>query len=168
MAGDSRITGEHTIYDGRSTPKVIERGDYLIGISGDSNAGDILTYMWRPPQVTKEPLQQMGAVVVPSVRSSFIKAEIPIASKKSEYRYLISFDSTMFYLDSDLAFYQDAVNIYTLGSGGDIAKGFLYSQKESIFKNPNVAKKAAVAAIVAASKFDFYTQPPVTVMIQGE
>lgn len=168
IAGDSRISGEYTIYDGRSTPKVVKRSEYLIGISGDSSAGDVLTYTWRPPQITKEPLQQMGMVVVPSVRSAFNKAEIPIGSKKCEYRYLIAFNNTLFYLDNDFAFYQDAVNIFTLGTGGDLAKGYLAAKGDQIFKSTIAAKKAAVAAIENAARFDFNTQPPVTVMIQGE
>ena len=168
LAGDSRITGEYTIYDGRSTPKIVERNDYLIGISGDSSAGDVLTYLWRTPQITKEPLQQMGTVVVPSIRSAFTKAEVPIGSKKCEYRYLVAFSNTLFYLDNDLAFYQDATNIFACGTGGDFAKGYLAGKGNSIFNNPQSAKRAAITAIEIASRFDFNTQPPITVMIQGE
>jgi ATP-dependent protease HslVU (ClpYQ) peptidase subunit len=167
MAGDSRITGDHMIYDSQSTPKVIKRGSYVIGISGDSAPGDVLTYTWKPPVINlTDPIKHMGSVVIPSIRNAFSRHDVPIGSKKTEYRYLIGFNQTLFYVDYDLAFYQDALDIYTLGSGGELAKGYLLAKEPGIYKTPLAASRAAKSAIETVARIDFATFPPVTVMVQ--
>jgi 20S proteasome alpha/beta subunit len=52
LVADSQITEDNLITIATSTPKIIEVGKYLIGISGDTRPGDILAYNWKPPALS--------------------------------------------------------------------------------------------------------------------
>ena len=68
LCADSQITEDNLISTSSSTPKIVEVGKFLIGISGDIRPGDILTYNWKPPAYRGEnPVTYMGAKVIPSM-----------------------------------------------------------------------------------------------------
>ncbi len=61
LVADSQITEDNLVTLATSTPKILEVGKYLIGISGDTRPGDILAYNWKPPAYKGEdPAQFMG------------------------------------------------------------------------------------------------------------
>jgi hypothetical protein len=49
LAADSQITEDNLRTISLKTPKIIEKGQYLLAITGDTRPGDILTYNWNPP-----------------------------------------------------------------------------------------------------------------------
>jgi 20S proteasome alpha/beta subunit len=49
LVADSQITEDNLVTLATSTPKIVEVGKFLIGISGDTRPGDILAYNWKPP-----------------------------------------------------------------------------------------------------------------------
>jgi len=72
LVADSQITEDNLVTLATSTPKIIEVGKYLIGISGDTRPGDILAYNWKPPLYRGEdPAQFMGRKIIPSINQAF-------------------------------------------------------------------------------------------------
>jgi hypothetical protein len=68
MAADSQITDGDQRIISIETPKIVETGKYLIGLTGDSRPGDILAYAWKPPLYRGEdPVKFMGGKVLPSI-----------------------------------------------------------------------------------------------------
>ena len=49
LVADSQITEDNLVTLATSTPKIVEVGKFLVGISGDTRPGDILSYNWKPP-----------------------------------------------------------------------------------------------------------------------
>jgi hypothetical protein len=76
LVADSQITEDNLRTISTSTPKIITRGKYVLGIVGDSRPGDILTYNWKPPvyKSIDDPIQHMGMKVIPSIISALTKA----------------------------------------------------------------------------------------------
>ena len=72
LVADSQITEDNLVTLATSTPKIIEVGKFLIGISGDTRPGDILAYNWKPPLYRGEdPAQFMGRKIIPSILTAF-------------------------------------------------------------------------------------------------
>jgi len=72
LVADSQITEDNLVTLATSTPKILEVGKYLIGISGDTRPGDILAYNWKPPVYKGEdPAQFMGKKIIPSILTAF-------------------------------------------------------------------------------------------------
>jgi len=68
FVADSQITEDNLVTLATSTPKIVEVGKYLLGVSGDTRPGDILSYNWKPPLYRGEnPVQFMGKKVIPSI-----------------------------------------------------------------------------------------------------
>jgi hypothetical protein len=72
LVADSQITEDNLVTLATSTPKIVEVGKFLVGISGDTRPGDILAYNWKPPLYRGEdPAQFMGKKVIPSINTAF-------------------------------------------------------------------------------------------------
>jgi len=72
LVADSQITEDNLVTLATSTPKIVEVGKYLIGLSGDTRPGDILSYNWKPPLYRGEdPAQFMGKKIIPSIIQAF-------------------------------------------------------------------------------------------------
>jgi len=141
LVADSQITEDNLITIATSTPKIIEVGKYLIGISGDTRPGDILAYNWKPPAYRGEsPAQFMG-------------------------KKIIAFNGNIFRIACDLSFFQANHGAYGIGSGGQLALGYLYS----VIK-PDVdlayAKRHARKAVEIASVLDSNTNKPLQLVVQ--
>jgi len=67
LAADSQITDNDQRVISTQTPKIIHVGKYLLGVTGDSRPGDILTYNWKPPVYKgTNPVEWMGKRIIPS------------------------------------------------------------------------------------------------------
>ena len=72
LVADSQITEDNLVTLAVTTPKIVEVGKYLIGVSGDTRPGDILAYNWKPPLYRGEnPAQFMGKKIIPSINQAF-------------------------------------------------------------------------------------------------
>ena len=73
LAADSQITEDNLRTISLKTPKIIEKGQYLLAITGDTRPGDILTYNWNPPtyKISYDPVQFMGKRIIPSIIKTF-------------------------------------------------------------------------------------------------
>lgn len=173
LVADSQITEDNLKTISTSTPKIIKRGKYLIGIVGDSRPGDILTYNWKPPvyKLMDDPIQHMGTRVIPSVISAFNENNYPWNSldKDGGFDYLIAFDGHLFHIACDMSFIKTDHGIYGLGTGGQFAMGHLWASRDgSADKNwdKKLARKYLTSAVKCATILDVNTALPVQVEIQ--
>jgi 20S proteasome alpha/beta subunit len=168
LVADSQITEDNLVTIATSTPKIVEVGKYLIGISGDTRPGDILSYNWKPPVYRGEkPAQFMGKKIIPSLITAFNDNNYDYnkVDKDGGFDYLIAFNGNIFRIACDLSFFQANHGTYGIGSGGQLALGYLYS----VIK-PNVeldyAKRHARKAVEIASVLDSNTGKPLQLVVQ--
>jgi ATP-dependent protease HslVU (ClpYQ) peptidase subunit len=169
MAADSQITEDNLRTISLLTPKIIEVNEYIIGITGDTRPGDVLTYNWNPPQYNGEdPVQWMGKKIIPSIVRAFDANGYEWAKQDKEggFDYLIAFDGNLFHIACDMSFISNQEGRYGIGSGGQIALGYLYSLAPSATKTLAASQAVARKAIEIASVLDVNTSPPVQLVVQ--
>lgn len=167
MGADSQVTdGDQRIISPR-TPKIIRKGKYLLGVTGDSRPGDILTHNWKPPMYKQQdPVNWMGRTVIPSIYNAFKDNGYDVSDKEASFTYLLSFDSWLFSIGCDLSFTTSNTGLYAAGSGGPYALGYLYSLKPSSYQSLLTAKVVAERAVKIASVLDINTFPPIQLETQ--
>ena len=168
LVADSQITEDNLISIATSTPKIIEVGKFLIGISGDTRPGDILAYNWKPPAYRGEdPAQFMGRKIIPSIITAFTdnNYEYNKADKDGGFDYLIAFNGNIFRIACDLSFFQANHGAYGIGSGGQLALGYLYSICK-LDMDLAFAKRHARRAVEIASVLDSNTNKPLQLVVQ--
>lgn len=168
FCADSQITEDNLITLATSTPKIVEIGKYLLAISGDTRPGDILSYNWKPPVYKGEdPIPFMGRKVIPSIITAFNdnNYDYSKADKDGGFDYLLSFNGNIFRVACDLSFFQSSFGLYGIGSGGQLALGYLYGiRKDNI--EIDYAKRHARKAVEIASMLDSNTGKPLQLVIQ--
>ena len=173
LVADSQITEDNLKTISTGTPKIITRGKYLLGIVGDSRPGDILTYTWKPPlyKAGDDPIQHMGTKVIPSIISAFNEGNYSwnATDKDGGFDYLLAFGGNLFHIACDMSFIKSDHNFYGLGTGGQIALGYLWARREvapSQTWDKKQAKMFLTGAVKCATILDINTAPPVQVVIQ--
>ena len=168
LVADSQITEDNLVTLATSTPKIVEVGKYLIGLSGDTRPGDILSYNWKPPLYKGEdPAQFMGKKVIPSIIQAFADNNYDYnkVDKDDGFDYLIAFNGNIFRIACDLSFFQANHGAYGIGSGGQLALGYLYS-----IVKPDMdlaySKRHARRAVEIASVLDANTNKPLQLVVQ--
>lgn len=172
LAADSQVTEDNLRSIVTSAPKIVDVGRYLLGITGDTRPGDILTYNWKPPapKYGENPTYFMGRKVIPSIIQTFrdngydyLEA---LKDKDSGFDYLLAFNGNLFHIACDLSFFQSEYGVYGLGTGGQFAMGYLYSQVNKKGIPVTRATLVATRAIEIASVLDINTSPPIQLVIQ--
>lgn len=173
LGADAQITEDNFKTLSSGTPKIVKRGRYLIGITGDTRPGDILTYNWRPPTFrnSDDPIQHMGKKVIPSIIKAFNEggyAWSDVDEKKDAgFDYLIAFNGNLFHIACDMSFIQADNHIYGLGSGGQLAFGYINGLLE-ILSNTSIETLDSLVrqSIEFASQFDVNTGGDIQIEIQ--
>jgi ATP-dependent protease HslVU (ClpYQ) peptidase subunit len=167
LAADSQITDGDQRIISTDTPKIIETGKFLIGLTGDSRPGDILGYAWKPPLYRGEdPVRFMGGKVIPSISTAFKEGNYEIDNKEMNFSYLIAFNGNLFSIGGDLSFNASERGLFSAGSGGNYALGYLYSLPPKTYNKLLTASVVAEKAVEIASKLDINTHPPIQVISQ--
>jgi ATP-dependent protease HslVU (ClpYQ) peptidase subunit len=85
--------------------------------------------------------------------------------KDGGFDYLIAFNGNIFRIACDLSFFQANHGTYGIGSGGQLALGYLYS---AIKSNVDLAyaKRHARKAVEIASVLDANTGEPLQLVVQ--
>jgi len=168
LVADSQITEDNLVTLATSTPKIVEVGKYLIGLSGDTRPGDILSYNWKPPLYKgEEPAQFMGKKIIPSITQAFTDNNYDYnkVDKDDGFDYLIAFNGNIFRIACDLSFFQANHGAYGIGSGGQLALGYLYSIVKPDM-DLTYAKRHARRAVEIASVLDANTNKPLQLVVQ--
>jgi len=172
LAADSQITEDNLRSIALSTPKIVAVGKYLLGITGDTRPGDILAYNWRPPapKYGDDPVIFMGRKVIPSIVNTFREHNYDyneaLKDKDSGFDYLLAFNGNLFHIACDLSFFQSQYGAYAIGSGGQFALGYLYSQVKDRAIPFTRAEQIAKRAIEIASVLDVNTSLPLQLVVQ--
>ena len=167
LVADSQITEDNLVTLATSTPKIVEVGKYLIGISGDTRPGDILAYAWKPPLYRGEdPTKFMGGKVLPSISAAFKEGNYEIDNKEMNFSFLIGFNGNLFSIGGDLSFNTSERGLFAAGSGGNYALGYLYSLPPKNYNKVLTASVVAEKAVQIASILDINTSPPIQVVVQ--
>ena len=168
LCADSQITEDNLVTLATSTPKIVEIGKYLLAISGDTRPGDILSYNWKPPVYKGEdPIPFMGRKVIPSIIAAFNdnNYDYSKADKDGGFDYLLSFNGNIFRVACDLSFFQNSHGLYGIGSGGQLALGYLYGIRKNDIE-VDYAKRHARKAVEIASMLDSNTGKPLQLVVQ--
>ena len=167
FAADSQITDGDQRIISVETPKIISVGKFLLGLTGDSRPGDILAYAWKPPLYRGEdPTVFMGSKVIPSISASFKEGNYEIDNKEMNFSFLISFNANLFSIGGDLSFNTSERGLFSAGSGGNYALGYLYSLPTKNYNKLITASVVAEEAVRIASLLDINTHPPIQVIGQ--
>lgn len=167
MAADSQITDGDQRIISVETPKIIQTGRYLLGLTGDSRPGDILAYAWKPPLYRgEEPVRFMGSKVLPSISAAFKENNYEVDNKEMNFSFLIAFNGNLFSIGGDLSFNTSERGLFAAGSGGNYALGYLYSLPPKTYNKLLTASVVAEEAVRIASLLDINTHPPIQVIAQ--
>jgi ATP-dependent protease HslVU (ClpYQ) peptidase subunit len=167
MAADSQITDGDQRIISTDTPKIISTGRYLLGLTGDSRPGDILAYAWKPPLYRGEdPVKFMGARVLPSISLAFKENNYEVDNKEMNFSFLIAFNGNLFSIGGDLSFNTSERGLFSAGSGGNYALGYLYSLEPKSYNKLLTASVVAEKAVKISSLLDINTHPPIQVATQ--
>jgi len=162
MAADTQITDDNNSVVSSKTPKIIKFKQIAVGLRGDARPGDILTYNWSPPHVYGNPQKWIGAKMIPSLIEKFNELGYDWNDENSDFNFLICVKKELFDIGSDLSITRSDDNIYTTGSGKNIALGYLAGKS---WKTKEEAALLAIEAVNTASKYDIHTGGPVQVEI---
>lgn len=168
LCADSQITEGNLATISTSTPKIVEVGKFLVGISGDTRPGDILSYNWKPPTYKGEdPSQFMGVKVIPSIIKAFTENNYDYSKveKDEGFDYLIAFNGNIFRIACDFSFFQANHGAYGIGSGGQFALGYLYSICKPDMEL-EYAKRHTCKAVDIAAVLDVNTNKPLQLVVQ--
>ena len=167
LAADSQITDNDQRIISIHTPKIVHIGKYILGVTGDSRPGDILTYNWKPPAYKGgDPVEWMGKKILPTIHAAFKDNGYDTNDKEASFAYLLAFDGMLFSIGSDLSFNVSERGLFTAGSGGAYALGYLYSLKPNSYKSLLMSKVVAEKAVKIASVLDVNTCPPIQIVTQ--
>lgn len=157
MAADSQTTDRDRAFISHRQNKIVERGEYLIGVAGDGAACDIAQFMWRPPAPIQPDLYlHMVSTAIPSLKKALVSNGY--ATSKDEdatLEMLIAVDGQLFHIASDFTVLMRNDGIYGIGSGSSYAIGAL------------AAGASLEEAIDIAADNDMYTGLPCQVIRQG-
>jgi len=168
FCADSQITEDNLVTLAVTTPKIVSVGKFLVGISGDTRPGDIITHNWKPPVYKGEdPVSFMGKKVIPSMINAFIENgyDWNKVDKDGGFDYLLAFNGNIFRVACDLSFFQSNYDIYAIGSGGQFALGYLYSIHKKDMQ-VDWAERHARKAVEIASVLDSNTGLPIQLVRQ--
>ena len=101
LGADSQITEDNFKTLSTATPKIIRRGRYLIGITGDTRPGDILTYNWKPSNEIPEDIigySEENTQDTKATMYGFVAQEVKATMEE------LGYDIEAYYLEEGVAF----------------------------------------------------------------
>jgi len=123
-------------------------------------------------QITEDNLVTLAVTtpkmkVIPSINTAFSDNNYDYnkESKDGGFDYLIAFNGNIFRIACDLSFFQADHGAYGIGSGGQLALGYLYSAIKPDMELA-YAKRHARRAVEIASVLDANTGKPLQLVVQ--
>lgn len=144
--------------------KLTERGDFIIGGSGEVSPCDIAQHIWMPPRLTatdkKDVYHFMIKKAMPSLRkclkdNGYNFDEAQEKGDGSRFQFLMAVNGELFDIGDDLSIMRSVDGFYGVGSGAPIALGALH------------AGAKPVKAVEIACKLSIYSAGPIQTIIQN-
>jgi ATP-dependent protease HslVU (ClpYQ) peptidase subunit len=82
------------------------------------------------------------------------------------FSFLIAFNANLFSIGGDLSFNTSERGLFSAGSGGNYALGYLYSLEPKSYNKLLTASVVAEKAVRISSLLDINTHPPIQVATQ--
>lgn len=178
IAGDSRITTiDNSGYASQTNTlpttmaKVITKGPWTIGASGDLRAINLIEHAFHPTKPPQNPKQLASHIInkfIPELRQTFDEHGYSTPTKDSgnhvaehSSTILIAAKGQIFCIDGDYSMMGETTGIHAVGTGAQYALGHLHTRRHQI---PHATIKHlstyAIGALEAASHWDPHTGPP--------
>jgi len=143
--------------------KLNQRGDFIIGGSGEVAPCDIAQHIWNPPKVTladkKDIYHFMISKAMPSLRkclkdNGYNFEEEQEKGAGSRFDFIIAVNGQLFEVADDLSVTRNIDGFYAVGSGSSIALGALHAGAKPL------------KAVQIAAKLSIYTDGPYQTVTQ--
>jgi ATP-dependent protease HslVU (ClpYQ) peptidase subunit len=108
----------------------------------------------------------MGSRVLPSISVAFKEGNYEVDNKEMNFSFLLGFNGNMFSIGGDLSFNTSERGLFSAGSGGNYALGYLYSLEPKSYNKVLTASVVAEKAVRISSLLDINTHPPIQVVAQ--
>lgn len=163
---------------GSGMAKVALNGKYLLGAAGDVRAINILHHVFNPPVPSPSTKgKKLDAFItnkfIPALRDCFEKEGYATADNENK-THMSEQDSTIivvihavvYVIEADYGWTSDSNGVYALGTGAPYALGALQALTNNKKISSTTAKTAVIKALSVAAKFDPYTGPPFSTLLQ--
>jgi ATP-dependent protease HslVU (ClpYQ) peptidase subunit len=149
MAGERGNSDEHCILSSIDK-KIVSKGQYLIGYSGNTGMGQAVQYGFTPPVYSSKDINKfMISKFVPTLRKFYEEAKINMPDKDDDHvSFIVGLDGCIFELDTSdfqVGQYEDLA----IGSGSQYALGSLFSTRH--LKDPRKRLRMAIEASIQYS-----------------
>jgi ATP-dependent protease HslVU (ClpYQ) peptidase subunit len=143
--------------------KLNQRGDFIIGGSGEVAPCDIAQHIWDPPRLTTADKKDIYHFMITKAMPSFRKClkdngynfeEEQEKGSGSRFDFIMAVNGELFEVADDLSVTRNVDGYYGVGSGAQIALGALH------------AGAKPVKAVQIAAKISIYTAGPFQTLTQ--
>lgn len=145
--GGDRSMGDDSVLLSTLRPKVVQRGEYLIGYAGSMGIGQLMHYIKLPVVNDTDPMISLRIDVVEEMKSAI--ESYSAYNENNETDFLIGVRGRLFEIntvDWQVAEYAESA----VGSGSSIALGSLYTTRD-IYTDNRLRAEIAVNAAIALS-----------------
>lgn len=172
IAADSQSSSGNIKSDMSTTGKIIKNGSYLIAASGTVRGLNILAHGFSAPTPPKYSRLDafMTRSFIPKLRNTFIdngyeiKPDNSIASFDNDI--IVSIKGIIYSIDEAYGWERSAKNLYTSGSGSDLALGAMVALDGCTCSSMKSAIDITTKAVAIATKWDMCSGFQIQVAVQ--
>jgi ATP-dependent protease HslVU (ClpYQ) peptidase subunit len=160
--------------------KVFTNGKYILGAAGDVRAINLLQHAFQPPTPTpgmrgKKLDSFITVKFIPALRACFDQHGYSPPESKDSKDHIAQHDSTIltvvnstiYMIEGDYSWINEATGFYVAGTGGAYALGALQAISDGKKLTQEKAKATVVKALTIAAKYDPNSGPPYQTVIQS-
>lgn len=160
--------------------KVFSNGKYILGAAGDVRAINLLQHAFQPPTPTPGMRgKKLDAFItvkfIPALRACFDQHGYSAPESKDSKDHIAQHDSTIltvvnstiYMIEGDYSWINEASGLYVGGTGGAYALGALQAISDGKKLTLEKAKAAVIKALGVAARFDPNSGPPYQTIIQS-
>jgi len=167
---DGFVSRMHTVSSNMS--KIAQVSGMLIGVAGDVRAINLISYSLAVPPAPhslkgKKLDEYVTNKFIPALRHCFeANGYSPPPKESAEHtaehgsEILLSVNATVYQIDNDYSWSNDASGLYAIGTGGQYAVGALAALIKGKIDTHISAKKHCLNSLAIAAKFDPHTGHP--------
>lgn len=159
LGSDSCVSASHETI--RGTPKIIRKGEFLIGGAGRSRGTQLFQYSVVLPNICEgeNHYHYLINTVTPLMRKTFIDhgfLKVKNAEQEAPNTFILVFRGNVYVIGPDFFVDHPKEGYFSIGSGSGLALGSLYSTHKA-----KLSPKTRInLALSAASAYDGFVSPP--------
>lgn len=167
MGGDSLGSdGQSALV--RSEPKVVRRGAFLFGRSGDLRPTQVLFHAFTPPPHPdgKDALAYLVTDFAKALRQALVEHNVHLKDEEIGCEVLIGYRGRLFGLECNFGVSEIARDYHAVGSGDQVALGALYGTR--VMELVLSPERRVRLALEAAAEHVVTVRGPFTVLCSGQ